>query len=329
MPTSKDVAILAGVSPATVSRVFRGETIVAETTRKKVMEAARQLNYTPSHAASILKKNNNRTVAFLDPDPQNPFYIQMISKIGEILEKDYDMAVLMAPNTNYNKRLLTTIRTFLSYRVECIVFSPILGTDDKTIPRLNELFEAEQNCKFLQLHSLQYPQVDAIYYNDVVGMEMVTTYLLERGHRRILIVSDDCKRIVGCNDAYRKAGIDTPEIPVEPLNFAMSTDQLAEYIHELHPTAIISVAEMFSLKTYSALTKLKYRIPDDISLIVFDDTAWTRAMDITVVTHSEEEVIQSAVEAITSMIDGQHTQVEHKIVLPMLVERSSVKTLTS
>ena len=56
MPTSKDVAILAGVSPATVSRVFRGETIVAETTRKKVMEAARQLNYTPSHAASILKK---------------------------------------------------------------------------------------------------------------------------------------------------------------------------------------------------------------------------------------------------------------------------------
>ena len=73
MPTSKDVAALAGVSPATVSRVFRGETVVKEKTRKLVLEAARQLNYTPSHAASVLKKNNNRTVAFLDPDPRNPF----------------------------------------------------------------------------------------------------------------------------------------------------------------------------------------------------------------------------------------------------------------
>ena len=89
MSTSKDVAQLAGVSPATVSRVFRGEAIVSEKTRKLVMDCARRLGYTPSLAASVLKKQNNHTVAFLDPDPQNPFYIQTISRISDVLREQY------------------------------------------------------------------------------------------------------------------------------------------------------------------------------------------------------------------------------------------------
>ncbi len=324
MPTSKDVAVLAGVSPATVSRVFRGETVVKEKTRKLVSEAARQLNYTPSHAASVLKKNNNRTVAFLDPDPRNPFYIQMISQIGEILQEQYGFSLLMAPDTHYDKRLIPAIQTFLSYRVEAIVFSPIMS---RLIPQLSELLTKEQDCKFLQLHSKCYPQVDSIAYNDVLGMDMATSYLLSQGHRRILIVSDDVDRIQGCHQAYRKAGITSPEIPVVPLPVGVTAQEVFQCIKKARPTAIIAVSEMLGLATYNALSRLDLRVPQDVSLIVFDDTAWTQAMGITVIKHDDQEVVQYAVDRLTGLIDGRYTQVDHHIILPYLEYRNSVRKI--
>lgn len=324
MPTSKDVAQLAGVSPATVSRVFRGEAVVTEKTRALVMEAARQLNYTPSLAASVLKRKNNRTVAFLDPDPQNPFYIQTISQISEILREQHGFSTVMVPDTKYDHLLLESIQFFLSYRVECIVFSPIMSTYNA---RLAELFDTEQNCKFLQLHSKRYLNVNSVYYNDVIGMDMATTHLLERGHRRVLIVSDDRKRIRGCYDAYRRAGIQTPEIPITSLPVNVSVTRVMELIQKYRPTAVIAVAEMFGLTAYSALTRLRLRVPDDISLIVYDDTAWTRALGISVMTHPDHEVVECAVNRIVGLVDGQHQKIEHQKILPYLLSRESVRDL--
>lgn len=324
MPTSKDVARLAGVSPATVSRVFRGEAIVTEKTRELVLEAAKRLNYVPSLAASVLKKNSNRTVAFLDPDPQNPFYIQTISQISDILREEYGFSTVMVPDTKYGRLMPESIQFFLSYRAECIVFSPIQSRYDT---RLAELFEKEQECKFLQLHSKCYPNVSSIYYNDVIGMEMAVSHLVARGHRRILVVSDDRNRIQGCYHAYQKAGITSPEIPIIPLPVGTPAEKVMELICQYRPTALIAVAEMFGLVAYSAITKLRLSVPDDISLIVYDDTAWTRALDISVLTHPEGEVVQCTVERILSMVNGEQKEVEHKKILPYLLSRSSVKTL--
>lgn len=324
MPTSKDVARLSGVSPATVSRVFRGEAVVSEKTRKAVLEAARQLNYTPSLAASVLKRQSNRTVAFLDPDSQNPFYIQTISQVSDVLRERHGFSTMMVPDTKYSHLMVESIQFFLSYRVKCIVFSPIKSIYN---PKLAELFDSERNCKFLQLHSKVFTNVSSLHYNDVIGMEMATAHLLERGHRRILIVSDDRKRIQGCFDAYRKVGIQTPDIPVQPLPVGVSTERVIELINKYRPTAVIAVAEMFGLITYSALTKLHLRVPDDISLIVYDDTAWTRALGITVMIHSNEDVVQGAVDLIVGMVDGKYTGVEHRKVLPYMLSRDSVRNV--
>lgn len=324
MSTSKDVAQLAGVSPATVSRVFRGEAIVSEKTRKLVMDCARWLGYTPSLAASVLKKQNNHTVAFLDPDPQNPFYIQTISRISDVLREQYGYHTMMAPDTKYGHLVRESIQFFLSYRVECIVFSPIKNRSD---PQLAELFQTEQDCRFLQLHSKLYPQVSSLYYNDVAGMEEATSCLLENGHRRILIVSDDRNRIRGCFDAYRAAGIAKPEIPVTPLPVGVSAEQVMELIQRWQPTAVIAVAEMFGLPAYSAITKLGLRVPEDISLIVYDDTAWTKALGITVVTHSEEDVVNGAVDSILGMIRGDIESPRHTKLPAYLLHRDSVRRL--
>lgn len=93
------------------------------------------------------------------------------------------------------------------------------------------------------------------------------------------------------------------------------------------PTAIIAVAEYFGLVTFSALTQLRMRIPEDISLIVYDDTPWTRAMGISVMTHDDQAVVENAVDSILGMIDGRYTAVRDRMVPPYLLPRTSVLDL--
>lgn len=75
--TSRDVARLAGVSVATVSRVFAGGNAVKEETRQQVLQAARQLNYTPNTIARSLKANRSKTVGLVIPDIRNPYFFEV------------------------------------------------------------------------------------------------------------------------------------------------------------------------------------------------------------------------------------------------------------
>lgn len=325
MFTSKDVARLAGVSPATVSRVFRGEKVVTEATRERVLAVARQLNYTPSAAASILKKQNSHTVAFLDPDPCNPFYIRAISRISEALQSRYGYSTIMAPDTKYNREALEAARLFLSYQVECIVLSPILTQYN---PQFAQLIQSAGHTRFLQLHARLYDEVSSISYEDAAAAENAVSYLLEQGHRRILFAIDDRPRMQGCRQAFIKAGIDKPEIPLDIMQMHVELDRVEQLIREYRPTAVMAVAEMSSLKAYAAITRLNLRIPEDISFLVYDDTIWAEALGITVVAHPMDEVVEEAVDQIVGMGSGQYTQPRHRQICPQLLTRGSVKNIT-
>lgn len=324
MCTSKDVAKLAGVSAATVSRVFRGEKVVTEETRNRVLEAARQLNYTPSVAASMLKKQNNHTVAFLDPDPRNSFYIRMISKISDVLRNRYDYSAIMTPDTKYDQELLDSVLLFLSYRVECIVFSPIHSVFD---PNLAKLFCPDSPTKFLQLHSHVYDEISSISYPDVTGMETGVTHLLQQGHRRILFASDDAVRMRGCQLAYEKAGISQPEIPINLFHGQVELEGLIQSIQKYRPTAIMAVAEMSGLKAYTAITRLGLRVSEDISFLVYDDSSWAQALGISVIAHPMEEIVETAADLISGMNTGLYPQPQHRKICPCLLLRDSIRPL--
>lgn len=322
MCTSKDVAKLAGVSAATVSRVFRGEKIVTEETRNRVLEAARQLNYTPSVAASVLKKQNSHTVAFLDPDPRNSFYIRMISRVSEALRDRYGYSSIMTPDTQYDRDVLASVQLFLSYRVACIVFSPIQCVYD---PNLQKLFRPDSHTKFLQLHARVYDEVSSISYPDVTGMEIGVSHLLRQGHRRILFASDDTARMRGCRLAYEKAGIARPEIPINLFHGQVELDALIHYIRQYRPTAIMAVAEMSGLKAYTAITRLGLRVPQDVSFLVYDDTNWAQALGISVIAHPVNAIVEEAVDQIAGMAGGRYTQPRHREICPRLLLRESIR----
>lgn len=329
MTTSKDVAALAGVSPATVSRVFRNEGVVTEKTREKVLKAAQQLNYMPSLAASTLKKQTSSTVAFINPDPSNPFYLKIISAVSKKLLDGYGYRSIMLPDAQYETDLLASVRYFLSHHVECIAFSSITrfhAVSQSEVQALHDLIAGESRCRFLQLHSNYFEDVSSVYYNDTAAMEAAVTHLLEQNHRRILVITDDKHRIGGVENAYRKYGIE-PEIPVFTTPLTVTREEVAGMICRYRPTAMVAVAEYHGLCVYSAAYALGLRIPEDLSVIIYDDNTWTEQLGISVIAHPIETIAARSTDIIMKMIQAKEPLVLKQEIIPHLLERDSVSPL--
>ena len=322
MTTSKDVAALAGVSHATVSRVFRNEPSVSEKTRKKVLEAAEILQYQPDPMASVLKRRASNTISFLNPYPDNPFYMRHIFRISNLLFEQYGYKSLMIPNTNYEERAVESIKLLLSYHVDGIIFSPIQMTNQKK-NEIENLILNETHCKFLQLHSKWLDSVDAIYYDDYHTMYRLVNTLFDNGHKKILLVSDDGLRASAFLAAYRDRHMEEYLYTNSFFDDFPSADGISAIIQTYQPTAVVAIAQMFALPTLEALTKLSLRFPEDISFIVYDESPWLKALGITSVSHDEDMAVKCAVDRIHGLITGEYKKTEHLIVPSVILYRKS------
>ena len=321
MVTSKDVAALAGVSHTTVSRVFRKESTVSEKTRDKVLEAANILNYHPDPMASVLKSGVSHSVSFLNPYPDNPFYMRHISSISQLLQEKYGYKSLMIPNTNYAEHAVESIKFLLSYHVDGIIFSPIKHTNQQ-IDEIRQLILNEDRCKFLQLHSNEIESVDSISYDDYGTMYKLTNELIDSGHTRLLLVSDDGYRASAYRAALRDRHIEDYMIIGRDHN-GLSSDAIMSIVRSYKPTVIVAVAQMFALPALEALAKLKLRVPEDISFVVYDESPWLKALGITTVSHNEEMTVQHAADRIYGLITGEYDKTEHIIIPSVILYRRS------
>ena len=325
MVTSKDVAALAGVSHTTVSRVFRNENTVSEKTRNKVLEAANILNYHPDPMASVLKSGISHTVSFLNPYPDNTFYMRHISKISQVLQEKYAYKTLMIPDTHYAEHVADSIKFLLSYHVDGIVFSPIKQSVQQK-EEIERLIMGESHCRFLQLHSNVIESVDSISYDDYNTMYQLVNEILDNGHRRILLISDDMYRAAAFIEAHKNRqindymiiGQDSPE---------STSDAIISAIQNYKPAAVIAIAQMFALPALEALTKLKLRTPEDVAFVVYDESPWLKALGITSVSHDEEMTVQHAADRIHGLITGEYTQTEHLVVPSVILYRKSFMPL--
>lgn len=322
MATSKDVAKLAGVSYATVCRVFRNEGNVTNQTKRKVLEAAKQLNYSPNQIASNLKRGQSNTIAFLDPDPKNPFYMRNISAISECLRKEYGYHTLMIPDTSYSERVPEAMHLLLSYRVDGIIFSPIRQNTEE-IESLRELIHAEQRCKFLQLHASIFDEIDSITYDEYMTMYSLTCSLIDHGDDNILLLTNDSMRAEAFQKAYQKHGLSNDSPIFSKAENFISVDDCVSLIQKYKPKVIITIAEMLALNVLEAITRLGLKTPDDLFFIVYDEVSWAKALGITTVSHEEEAIAICAAERIYGLINRTYTEPKHMVIPSRIIYRSS------
>lgn len=333
----KDVAREAGVSTTTVSYVLNdtpSQTISAETIQR-VREAVRKLNYVPNQAASSLKNKKTNLIGVVIPQTEpgkefmfsNPFYGDLLSEI------EYSARL-----SGYHI-LLTGTGDGESY----INIARNRGVDGIII------VGAYPDEWLNELHDLAIPVVlvdtyvkDPVYHtignDDRSGGRMATEYLIAKGHREIAFLGGRAdepgvvyKRFQGYQDALAAAGLPLKEeyLFCGNISFDYAEEAAAELVRKgRHVTAVFATADIMGMGMIRGLQKHGLRVPEDISVIGFDDVFLSRMSNPPMTTIHQDIRMKGklAVQYIMESLDGDERKKEN--ILPIsIVERESVRSI--
>lgn len=270
-----DVAARAGVGVATVSRVLNGHASVRPATRERVLEAIRALNYRPSSVARSLSLQRTMVIGALLPWFTNPSAVQRVRGIVDGLTgSPYDLMVFDIESEDRQRRAFELFDR--GGRADGLLVVSTLPPD----PEVERIRAARMPCVLVDgVH----PSLPSIAVDDVAGGEMATRHLIELGHRRIAHIGDtppefrfewSRDRTRGYEQALRRAGIEVrPEYVREGTRLLHVARGVADELLALpdRPTAIFAASDTQAFGTLEAARARGLRVPEDLSVIGFDD----------------------------------------------------------
>lgn len=299
MPSIRDVALLAGVSPATVSRVINGTANVSPEKREQVLRAIEQVGFVPNEVARSLFKKSSRAIGLVIPNIQNPFFTQLANVVSEI-----------AKEHNYHL-FLHCVGTSLEEECTALQMLAALNTDGVIIASSNEGIQPElhqYNRPVVVVDALfESTEVNAyIYSNFYLGGQLAVQHLTDCGCRNIVCIRGPQRtfsgrsRYLGYRDFCWTNGMEEHFIDCE-YNFQAGL-QAAETLLERYPNVdgIIACNDIVAISVYKTLHKRQISVPDQVQLIGFDDIALSALVspELTTVHQSIREMGTRAVELI-------------------------------
>jgi len=337
MVTIKDIAEYAGVSATTVSNVIHGrKNRVSEDTVERINEAIKELHYVPNMFARSLVSSSSRVIAFVNLIPtradstfsDDTFQMAFLSTIESILRTNGYYLMFRRVET------VDELRMFLqNWNVDGIFVGGICDMEFAKV--LSEL-----TVPTIVIDSLTYVN-DDIYQvglDDEGGAYLATKYLIDKGHERIAFTTSPMHdgyvmkmRFAGYKKALAEAGItyDSSLVFESDVDLA-SCSKLAEKLSTINGlTAIFSSTDIMAAGIMTKFHEMGISIPDDISIVGFDDVSLCKMM-LPPLTTIRQDMLAKASEAAKNMIKillGAE-EAQKKIILPVeLIERNSVKTL--
>ena len=273
-----EVAKLAGVSPSTVSRVTSGNAVVKPETREKVQQAMEKLGYRPNSAAQSLSSKRSNTLGMVVAGLDGPFYGPMISGVESAL-RAHGKHLIIASGSGDSKSEEEAVTFLLDRQVDGL----ILLTE-----WLEQRFVSELALRIPTYMINQYYEgMDnrVMLLDDVDGGYQATKYLLDQGHRKIACISgqlfkhDANDRVTGYKNALRDASIPVLDDLIARTSFEVhggldGMELLASRGVEF--TAVVVGNDESALGVYSWATDRGVRIPEDLSVIGYDDILLAR-----------------------------------------------------
>ncbi|HET6174190.1 MAG TPA: LacI family DNA-binding transcriptional regulator [Gaiellales bacterium] len=326
-PTIYDVARLAGVSTATVSRALNGTGQVAEAKRIAIEAAVEQLGYRPNTIARSLVTRSTQTIALLLPDITNPFYAELVAGIHELtLERGYTMLLCTTDfDPEQEERYLRLLR---GKHVDGALVDGLVLPPERIARFVEDGFPIV--CLDRDVDS---PAVPLVQVDNRMGAGLATDHLLALGHRRIAHITGapariSEERLLGYQAALTDAGIATDSALIAMGNFtegggheAMSA--LLAGAPDL--TAVFAANDLSAIGALSALAAAGRKVPGDISLVGFDDVRLSQytSPPLTTVRQPAGDIARRATELLLGMIDGRKPGALHHRLTPELIVRES------
>jgi LacI family transcriptional regulator len=309
--TIEDVAKLAQVSPTTAKRAIRQPELLASETLERVQQAISQLQYEPDLIAGALRRGHNNTIGLMVGDILEPIFAQFTRIIGEeIRKRGYS---LLLADDEYDAAIeLNNLKMFYGHRISGLIIRPAYASNYEYLRQLEDRGVSIVEIDYTQYQS---PFSYIMLNNEEAAFEGVR-YLYELGHRRIAYVGRAAldeypeERFTGFMKAVKHFDLDLPQSYLTPL--PKYSEQLA-YERTQHllglpkpPTAIFTYNGTCTLSGYRVIQEHGLRIPEDISLLGFDNYSWTSLVNppIDVFEQPVEDMALAAVEAVLSKIEG-------------------------
>jgi LacI family transcriptional regulator len=281
MATIRDVAQAAGVSVATVSRVYNGSILVREETGLRVREAATRLGYVPHGAARSLITSRTNTIGVLLPDLYGEFFSEVIRGIDQASQKQ-GYHLLLSSSHDQRDTFEAALRSMRGRVDGLIVMWPEM--DAETAVR-----NLPAGFPVVLLNAAADPDTfDVIRIANFDGAYAMVCHLLDLGHRRIAIIKgaegnfDAAERLRGYRTALADAGV-APATALEvtgDFNEAAGFRAAEELLRgQPRPTAIFAANDAMAIGALSALREAGLRVPDDVAVGGFDDIPMVRYLD--------------------------------------------------
>jgi LacI family transcriptional regulator len=334
--TIKDVAKRTSLSPSTVSRALNNSGYVSNDTRRRVEKAVTELGYQPNWMARGLKGKPSHLIGLIIPDIFNVYYTAIARSVTDTLRAHNYELILCVSNEDCEIDL-NYLKVLRDKCVDGIIYTPPACGSNSVFVR--ELIHS--GIPIVELNRQREKDLlDAVLADNFQGAYQMMEYCLELGHRRIGLILGDAnlttgkKRLEGYQRALENAGV-----PVDPrlIQIGAFTRQHGEVgTRELlaldnPPTVIFAGNNRILMGSLCVMQQRGLRIPDDISVVAFDDPEWVSVWNppITVVDVAINEMARLAVDLLQRRIafpDKEHKPVTY-LLSTTLVKRASCKRL--
>lgn len=328
--TIQDVAKAAGVSVSTVSRVLNEKIDVASETQEHILSVIRKLGYTSNLAARSMRSHKKNLVGLVVPDIGFPYSIEIMKGVNRaIAESKYDLLLYTTGDVQkngsalheqhyvslLNNSITDGVLIVASAAAEFITNAPIVAVDPHIV-------------------NPNYPSVQGTNYQGALdAME----YLIKLGHRRIAFISgrpeigSAVRRLQGYRDSLTRAGIEVDESLIMPGDFTQkagynSTCQLLQMKNP--PTAIFASNDQSAIGVIQAAEEMGLRIPNDLSVVGFDNITEAKYLGLTTVDQFLEEMGYVAMQMLIKLVTGEPLDVEVYKMQTKLLVRTSCQELT-
>jgi LacI family repressor for deo operon, udp, cdd, tsx, nupC, and nupG len=313
---------------------FRNPGRVSAKTRERVLAAAQEIGYTPNKMAASLRTARSGNIVAIIPDVGDSFISEIVKGIDEVaIERGYAVLLGDAQEQAAREREYATMP--LSRQADGIILMshrlpfdvPDDGSEPENLPPL------VSGCE-----STGYDWVLNVSIDDRQGAIDATNHLIELGHRKIAVITGNHesastrKRLAGFREAMQKAGLEVREDWVIFGGYKADSGELAAQelqIQKERPTAIFCFSDEIALGCMHSLRQAGFAVPDDVSIIGFDDIPFARYFtpSLTTIAQPAEAIGRTCATLLLDLIDGKRP-LNTRFVLPhKLIVRESTARL--
>lgn len=309
----------------TVSRVINNSGPISKATREKVEHAIAELGYVPNALARSLHKKQTETIALILTDITNPFFTT-IARGVEDTASEFGFTVMFCNTDESEDVEFEYLNVLLQKQVDGVLLVPAGGQPTS----INLLQKHKVPLVILDRH-VEGVSIDSVRGDSVGGAYKLVSYLIELGHRRIAVlsgprtISTSTERVEGYKKAMRDAGIDSYEELIYFCKFTVDSgyeigrEMMIEALsrHD-NITAVFAANNFIATGAYRILRDFGLKVPDDISLVSFDDLPHPLLMNrfLTTTSHPAYEIGEIATQLLLERLLGKTTGEPREIILP-------------